>query len=255
MTSSSEQFAKNPEQYRDDKVFSAGKDLEEMKQSVGLPRVQTLLDIGTGAGHTAIAFASIAETCIGIDVTPEMVTVATQFAEEKELNNVTFQIGDVASLPFADESFCVVTCRLAAHHFPHINTAMQEISRVLKRGGVFLLVDHYAPADAELDHFVNTIDQTRDPSHVREYSLGEWKQLFQQNGLSYVEISKWDIPLHYDTWVARSATPEAAQQKLQHLFQSASSSAKDTFQITFKPDGSVDSFCLKSILVRGVKKQ
>ena len=255
MTSSSEQFAKNPEQYRDDKVFAEGKDLEEMKQAVGLPKVQTLLDIGSGAGHTAIAFAGIAEKCIGIDVTPEMVTVAKQLAEKKGIKKVTFQEGDVESLPFADESFCVLTCRLAAHHFPHIEKAMQEISRVLKPGGVFLLVDHYAPDDADLDHFVNEVDQTRDASHVREYTLNEWKESFQQNGLSYEEISKWDILLQYDTWVARSATPEAAQQKLQHVFQSASPAAKETFQIMYKHDGSVDTFCLKSVLVRGVKRK
>ncbi|MCH5585159.1 class I SAM-dependent methyltransferase [Shimazuella sp. AN120528] len=255
MTSASEQFAKNPEQYRDNKIFAAGKDLEKMKHAVKIPRIQTLLDIGAAAGHTAIAFADIAEQCVGIDVTPEMVKVANQFAKDKGVENVHFQVGDVESLPFEDETFCVVTCRFAAHHFPQIEKAMKEISRVLKPGGVFLLVDHYAPDNQELDRFINEINQTRDPSQVREYSLSEWKELIQKNELTYEEIAKWDLPLQYDNWVSRSSTPEAAKEKLQHLFQSASPLAKDTFSITYKMDGSIDTFCLKSILVRGAKKQ
>jgi ubiquinone/menaquinone biosynthesis C-methylase UbiE len=64
----------------------------------------------------------------------------------------------------------VITCRLAAHHFSHIAKAMQEITRVLKPNGVFLLVDHYAPEDKSLDDFINQVDQTRDPSHLKEYT-------------------------------------------------------------------------------------
>jgi ubiquinone/menaquinone biosynthesis C-methylase UbiE len=253
--SAAEQFAKNAEQYRDEAVFAKGKDLDWMREEVQLPRIQTLLDIGSGAGHTAIAFSDLAEQCIGIDVTPQMVDVANQFSVGQGISNVQFQVGDVENLPFADKSFCVVTCRLAAHHFPDVEQAMREISRVLKPGGVFLLVDHYAPEEKALNEFINLIDQTRDPSHVREYSLTEWHAFFTKNELSYEEIKKWDLTLPFDNWVSRSNTTEGRKNQLQQYFQTASPVAKDTFHIRYKEDGSVESFCLKSILVRGRKKQ
>jgi ubiquinone/menaquinone biosynthesis C-methylase UbiE len=48
-----------------------------MTQAVTLSKVQNLLDVGAGAGHTAIAFANIADQCVGIDVTKQMVDTAT----------------------------------------------------------------------------------------------------------------------------------------------------------------------------------
>ncbi len=59
-----------------------------------------LLDIGAGAGHTALAFSPYVQECIGIDATKEMVEVASSFAQEKGAENVRFQQGTAESLPF-----------------------------------------------------------------------------------------------------------------------------------------------------------
>ncbi len=98
---------------------------------------ETLLDIGTGAGHTAIAFSTFVKHCTGIDITEKMVQTAAQFAKQKNAENVVFLQGDAAQLDFADESFNIVTCRYAAHHFPEISRAMQEIACVLKKAAPF----------------------------------------------------------------------------------------------------------------------
>lgn len=92
--------------------------------------------------------------------------------------------------------------------FPDIRRAVAEIARVLKSGGSFILVDHYAPEDKALDQFINQLNQMRDPSHVREYSLAEWNEWFEENGLDYIEKQKWNIPIDFENWIRRGAVPE-----------------------------------------------
>ena len=212
--SAQQQFSKNAEKYRDEPLFAMGEDLHHMVQSVSLLGTEKVLDIGAAAGHTALAFAPFVVECHGIDVTEQMVQVATKYAADRGVSNVQFQIGDAENLSFPDASFDIVTCRFTAHHFTNVDKAVNEISRVLKPGGKFLLVDHYAPEDVALDTFVNALNRMRDPSHVRESSLSEWKTLFAKNGLSYREILKWDLPLEFQNWVERSSTPFEVRQKL-----------------------------------------
>ncbi|WDM03104.1 methyltransferase domain-containing protein [Alicyclobacillus cycloheptanicus] len=225
-----------------------------MVASVGLTGREELLDIGTAAGHTALAFAPHVARCVGCDLTEAMVELAAQFAAEQGVQNVSFCVGDAEHLPFEDASFDIVTCRFAAHHFPNIQTAIQEVSRVLKPGGTFLLVDHYAPAHADLDTFVNTLDRMRDPSHVREHRLSEYETWFADASLAYEKKLTWDLPLQFDNWVQRARTPADTQEKLVEYLQTASNDCKETFRVTFDDDSRPVSFCLKCALLRGVKQ-
>ncbi|MFN2744518.1 MULTISPECIES: class I SAM-dependent methyltransferase [Bacillus] len=253
-TSAQQQFSKNPDQYRDEPIFSAGKDLDVMIDSTVLQGNETLLDVGTGAGHTAIAFSPFVKQCTGIDVTEEMVKTAALFAKEKNARNVTFLQGDAENLDFPDASFDIVTCRFAAHHFPDIRRAMTEIARVLKPGGSFILVDHHAPENKALDKFINRLNQMRDPSHVREYSLAEWNKWFEEHGLDYMEQGKWNIPIEYDSWIDRGAVPEEKRPDIAAHLTGSSQACRDKFQIVLDENGRPLSFCLKGILILGKKR-
>ncbi|WP_284036616.1 class I SAM-dependent methyltransferase [Neobacillus sp. 114] len=248
-----QQFAKNPEKYRDEKLFAAGQELDVMVKAVTLTGEENVLDIGTAAGHTALAFAPFVKKCMGVDITEEMVKVATDYAKERGCENVTFQQADAESLPFPDAMFDIVTCRYAAHHFPNVRKAVKEISRVLKKGGHFLLVDHYAPEDKVLDHFINTVNKLRDPSQVRESSLSEWREMFVENSLYYSERLKWNLPLEYASWIERAGTSADAQKKILSILENATPICRDTFQITFNEEGVPQDFCLKAVLLHGVK--
>jgi SAM-dependent methyltransferase len=250
---SQQQFSKNAGKYRDEPLFAEGEDLRLMVQAIPLNGTESVLDLGSGAGHTAIAFAPLVNECYGIDVTKEMVEVAGNFAKSRGVTNVRFQQGDAEELKFPDASFDVVTCRFAAHHFVNLEHVIREISRVLKPGGSFLLVDHYAPEDSELDNFVNHLDRMRDPSHVRESSLSEWKHLFAVQGLTYHEIFKWDLPLDFENWVERAGTPVETRQRLIQFLQGASPQSKEMFRVKFNEQGEPISFCLKAVLLHGKK--
>jgi ubiquinone/menaquinone biosynthesis C-methylase UbiE len=248
-----QQFSKNAKEYRDERLFAEGEDLHEMVNTVSLKGTEKVLDIATGAGHTALAFAPHVSECIAIDLTKEMVVTASELARDRGVKNVQFQIGDAEKLPFPDGSFDIVTCRFAAHHFGNVEQAVSEVARVLKPGGTFLLVDHYAPAEIELDYFVNQLDRMRDPSHVRESTLSEWKGMFTKHHLSFKEILKWDLPLKFQNWVERAGTPSEKQQEIVEFMSSATKVCKEIYHIVFNENGYPESFCLKAVLLHGSK--
>jgi ubiquinone/menaquinone biosynthesis C-methylase UbiE len=105
-----------------------------------------VLDVGCGAGQELLPFLEkTAAFCVGIDVADELGKVTKDVFRG---GNFEKRYGFVRSkgekMPFADESFDVVLCRVA---LPYMNNrrAFAEISRILKTGGVFLLKTH-APA-------------------------------------------------------------------------------------------------------------
>lgn len=249
------QFAKNPEKYRDERLFSSGTDLKQMIDALPLTGREKVLDIGSGAGHTALAFAPFVKQCIGLDLTEDMVRVATDLARDRRAENVSFRQGNAEQLPFQDASFDIVTCRFAAHHFADVRQVMREVKRVLKTKGIFLLVDHYAPEDEVLDAFINELDRMRDPSHVREYSLSEWERLFAENGFTYEKIYQWDLPIHFSRWIERAGTPPDMEKKIISFLQTATPLCKDTFKIELDASGDPLSFCLKAVLLQGMKQE
>jgi ubiquinone/menaquinone biosynthesis C-methylase UbiE len=144
-----------------------------------------VLDIGTGTGHTALAFAPHVREVVGLDLSEEMLCEARKLARERNVDNVTFQTADVHRLPRElAGSFDLVTCRRAAHHFSDIDRALAEMTRTLRPGGMLLIDDRSVPEDDWIDETMHRLDCLHDPSHVRQYRPSRWRALLEGAGLS-----------------------------------------------------------------------
>lgn len=141
-----------------------------------------VLDVATGTGHTAFAFAPHVREVIATDLTPEMLAEGEKLKAECGMQNVEFRIADAHDLPFDDASFDVVTCRRAAHHFADIRRALREMMRVLKPGGRLVIDDRSVPEDDFVDATLNRLAWLHDHSHVRQYRPGEWRSKMQEAG-------------------------------------------------------------------------
>lgn len=141
-----------------------------------------VLDVATGTGHTAFAFAPHVTSVIATDVTPEMLSESEKLKDKGGITNVDFQLADAHDLPFEDATFDIVTCRRAAHHFVDIAIALREMKRVLKPGGRLVIDDRSVPEDNFVDMTLNRLDVLHDRSHVREYRPSEWQNMIQQTG-------------------------------------------------------------------------
>src|SRR3972149_2395216 len=106
------------------------------------------LDIATGGGHTALAFAPHVREVVATDLTREMLLAAEAFIRARGSANVSFRQADAAALPFGDSEFDLVTCRVAPHHFPDCARFVREMAHVLRLGGVAVMVDNVVPDDA-----------------------------------------------------------------------------------------------------------
>jgi ubiquinone/menaquinone biosynthesis C-methylase UbiE len=140
-----QQFGAHAAAYATSTVHAKGASLGRLVELVQPERTWQALDIATGAGHTAAAFAPHVARVVASDLTDEMLAEARKLAAAKGYANMETAHADAEALPFADASFDLVTCRIAPHHFPNIAAFVAEVWRVLRRGGKFALVDNIAP--------------------------------------------------------------------------------------------------------------
>lgn len=151
----------------------------------------TALDVATGTGHTAFALAPHVKHVIATDITPEMLGEARRLQEANGIKNVEFQLASADDLPFDSESFDIVICRRAAHHFTDIRQALCEIYRVLKPGGRLVVDDRSVPEDDFVDVTMNRLDVLHDESHVREYRPPEWQDLLHEAGFTVGKLETY----------------------------------------------------------------
>lgn len=231
------QFGAAAAAYAVSRVHIGGDDLDAMLASVDLTGSERVLDLGTGAGHTAFAFARRAAEVVGLDVTPEMVAVARDQAVKLGAANVRFEEGDAEALPFEDASFDIVASRHSAHHFADPIVALREARRVLRPGGHFLLVDVVAPEDPALDTFLQTVEFLRDHSHVRDWRASEWMRMFQANGFEPEMVARTAIVLDGDDWTRRMKTPASKVAMLKELLAEANPAQRAMFEVQDQPWG------------------
>ena len=106
------------------------------------PRPQArVLDVATGPGFVALAFAEAGCEVVGIDLTEAPLAIAEQTRQARGLTNVRFQLGDAEQLPFGEEAFDVVVSRFALHHCENPQRVMAEMGRVCRSQGLVAIED------------------------------------------------------------------------------------------------------------------
>lgn len=246
-------FSRTAESYVASFSHRTGDDLKRLIEIGEWDEQQQTLDIATGGGHTALAVAPHVARVTVTDLTPLMLEKAHQFLLSQGVKNAQFQLADAEQLLFADASFDRVTCRIAAHHFPDTAKAVKEAARVLKAGGLFLLIDNIAPSDPELDRFNNTVEKWRDASHERSYTMEEWETFFLQAGLRIEQKELSRKTHYYDDWTARSQLPLDEKARLEQFIITSSEHIRRYFEVSLRADGHLETFRIDFLLLKGRK--
>jgi ubiquinone/menaquinone biosynthesis C-methylase UbiE len=235
------QFGAVAERYVTSAIHARGGDLTRMIELAQPRGDERLLDIATGGGHTALAFAPYVREVLATDLTPRMLEVAEAFVREQGAANVTFQLADAEALPFPEADFDLVTTRIAPHHFPNPQQYVREVARVLRPGGLFVLDDNMAPADQDLDLFQNRFEQWRDPGHVRNNTIAEWSNWMQDAGLLVEHVEPLQIKRYeFAGWTEQIRMPAAERDALEDWLLAAPPRCAEFFQIVVE-DGRVQS--------------
>ena len=129
--------------------------------TAGLPAASRILEVAPGPGYLAVEIARRgAYRLTGLDVSHTFVEIANRNAREAGVD-IDFRQGNASAMPFADNTFDLILCRAAFKNFSQPVAAMNEMHRVLKRGGKALIVD------LRRDASVDDID-----AYIRRSNLG-----------------------------------------------------------------------------------
>lgn len=190
--------------------------LNRIVQWAGTGPDDTVLDVACGPGLLACAFAQIARHATGVDMTPAMLEQARKTQQEQGLSNVSWQPGDVYSLPFLDAEFSIVSSRFVFHHLQDPLAALREMKRVCKPKGKVVVAD-MSPLP-EKAAALNAAERLRDPSHVRALPVAELCKLFQDAGLASPQINTYRMEGELEELLSRSFPNEGDADRLRKIF-------------------------------------
>lgn len=242
------QFGSQASAYLTSTVHASGRDLQRLAERLASFSQASVLDMGCGAGHASFVAAQNVKQVVAYDLSAQMLDVVAQAAKEKGLTNIATRQGYAEKLPFEDGSFDVVISRYSAHHWHDVGLALREVNRVLKPGGVAIVMDVMSPGHPVRDIWLQTVEALRDTSHVRNYSSGEWLALMTDANLIADSMLTDRLPLEFSTWVARMRTPAPLVEAIRLYQQSASADVKTYFGL--QDDG---SFVSDTIMVEARK--
>ncbi len=132
------------------RVISFGIDIKWRKKAVQLvadTNPNIILDIATGTGDLAINLAETnAEKIIGLDISEGMLNVGKEKILNKSLQDrIEMVVGDSENLPFEDNTFDAITVGFGIRNFETLEKGLAEILRVLKPGGIFVILETSVP--------------------------------------------------------------------------------------------------------------
>ncbi|HEV3396888.1 MAG TPA: methyltransferase domain-containing protein [Xanthobacteraceae bacterium] len=205
-----EQFGATAQDYLTSKPHAQGKSLDRLIELTRPRPDWHALDVATGAGHTAYAFAPHVARVWATDITEEMMSLVREQADKRGLANLRVAYAKAEALPFEDDSFDLVTCRIAPHHFESIARFLDEARRVLKRTGTFALVDNVVP-EGSVGDYMNAFERFRDPSHIRAWTMQEWRDALRQHGFAVTHEEQLAKTMEFSSWAGRH---DATMQRL-----------------------------------------
>ncbi|MEW5957797.1 MAG: methyltransferase domain-containing protein [Chloroflexota bacterium] len=225
------QFGASAASYATSDIHARGESLAVLLELVKPQAHWRALDIATGAGHTALAFAPHVAQVIAADLTEGMLAKTAELAAARGLTNVETRFADAEALPFEDDTVDLVTCRLAFHHFPNARQAIREMARVLKPGGVLGFTDNITVPDRQAAGYYNAYEKLRDPSHHWVYPLVRLQAMFEQAGLQVEATRQLSKEFEFHEWADRQHVSDSDKAKLLEMMRHL----PETLQPLFTP--------------------
>jgi SAM-dependent methyltransferase len=169
------------EAYRTSPTHREGADLDALVRWCDPGAGVEALDVATGGGHVARRLADAGCRVTTCDAAAGMQPDVVCPAE---------------ALAFADASFDVVACRIAAHHFTDVAAAVREMARVSRR---LVVIEDTLYADEQVEE----AERLRDPTHVRSHTEAEWRGHLAAAGLTVERTGRFPKRHPVEPWLDR----------------------------------------------------
>jgi ubiquinone/menaquinone biosynthesis C-methylase UbiE len=246
-----QQFGVHASEYATSAVHAQGASLARLIELTQPQRDWVMLDVATGAGHTALTFAPRVARVIASDLTPQMLDAARALAKERGITNIDFKPADALALPFDGDTFDLVTNRIALHHYSDARKAIEEMARVCKRGGIVALVDNVVPPDKVTAGAINHFEKLRDPSHNWAYPIVRLEAYFGDAKLKIEHSESFKKEIEFEPWANRMGANAETKAKLRALLLEAPDAVREF--LTPRIEGDKLCFSLTEAIVVGRK--
>ncbi len=225
------QFGAHAQNFVVSPTHAKGRSLQRLVALICPQPTWCVLDVATGGGHTALAFAAHAARVVASDLTYPMLLTARDYVRQGGARNIVFCQAEAESLPFAPSTFDCVTCRIAPHHFADVTRFVQEATRILKPGGVLGVADNVTSGEPKIAQFANTLDKLRDPSHQWAYSVEDWETFYFLAGLQVTHREVFRKETDFDEWAARVGVTGDDLTRLRALLAQVPREAREWFAL------------------------
>jgi ubiquinone/menaquinone biosynthesis C-methylase UbiE len=221
-----DRFSQFAQRYVESADHAGGTDLERLLAMAAPEPAWTVLDVATGGGHTALAFAPYVTHVIATDLVPDMLDAARRFLHTQTGAQISFAVADAEDLPFASGTFDLVTCRIAPHHFRDAARFVRASARMLRpadpghgeSGGMLLVQDHLLPDDRAAAQYIDAWERLRDPSHHRAFTEDEWTGMLLDAGLQHVQVEQVTKQHEFLSWAQRqSCSPKVIDELIEQI--------------------------------------
>lgn len=158
------------------------------------PPGSRLLDVATGTGQQALAFAEAGCDVTGVYLSSDMIRVARG---KNSKYDVKFLVGNAEELPFADDEFDVAVISAGLHDMPQDMRvrAIREMKRVTRSGGAVVGVDYSLRDDNLIRKIISSYIKLMEKSPYNDFTTFDLVSTFADAGIEQVQI----VPVLYRT--------------------------------------------------------
>jgi len=248
-----EQYDSRANAYLTSAVHAAGADLDAMA-ALAASHAQAYpgavaLDMGCGGGHVTFRLAPLVHKIVACDLSAAMLETVAGEAARRGLTNVVTKRTAAEALPCPDASFDVVATRFSAHHWGGFAEGLAQMRRAAKPGALALFADVVSPGRESpnqrlLDTWLQSIELLRDPSHVRNATVDEWRAALAAAGFAVDTVTTYRLRIEFASWIERMRTPDVHVAAIRSLQARADRAVRDYFEI--EDDG---SFTFDTVLI------
>ncbi len=145
-----------------------------------------ILDVATGTGQQAFAFAKKDYEVIGVDLSEAMLNVAKK---KNKYRNAKFEVADATNLPFEDNSFDVSSVSFALHEMPLSirEKVLKEMVRVTKQKGIIVVVDYDLPKNKLGRFLIYHFIALYEPEYYKNFIKSDLEALLNKNRIEVIE--------------------------------------------------------------------
>ena len=183
---------------------------DEIIRSINPKGAEVVLDIAAGTGEPGLTIATMLTggKVVITDLSEDMLEIARENALKRDIKNIETRVCDVCALPFADNTFDAISCRLGFMFFPDMLLAAKEMVRVLKPGGkIATSVWNVLENNFWITAILETISRHMDlpaplpgaPGMFRCAKEGLISDLFLQAGLKNIKQKEITAKMHFKT--------------------------------------------------------